>query len=353
MISCNSKNNVSINGIEKAGFREKESSVTVRNGLQTINSLKVIMITMGVSAIVEPLLSSHHRVVGIIECTPRNSTKNKSALRRIYDIAKWSYCKLRKQALHLQDFAQLYKIPYYYMNNGSDCYLQRWVQDLAPDLIVVYSMSQLLKTNIFTIPRFGTINLHPSLLPKYRGPNPWFWMYYHTDLNPGVTVHYIDEGEDTGDIIYQEAFGISLGTKLVELEDYAIKKIGVPLLLESIDAIADETASRVPQPAMSPTGRARSISKNEEIIAWDEWGVKRIWHILRGAGQWLNTMPQPHGICSGQHWDIEEYELCDMNGYRPGRIYRQGNQAFVACRDGKIYLNVRFNLKRFMSSFMK
>ncbi len=146
------------------------------------------MITMGVSDIVKPLLASHHKVVGIIECAPRNSTKNESTRQRFYDIAKRVYSKLRKQPLHLEDIARARKIAYYYMNNGSDGNLQKWVQGLEPDLIVVHSMSQLLKANIFTIPRFGTINLHPSLLPKYRGPNPCFWMYFNMDLNGYIRV---------------------------------------------------------------------------------------------------------------------------------------------------------------------
>lgn len=231
------------------------------------------MITMGVSAIVEPLLTSHHNIVGIIECAPRNSTKNKSVRQRFYHIAKWVYNKLRKQPLYLEDIARTHNIPYYYMNNGSDINLQKWVQGLGPDLMVVHSMSQLLKANIFTIPRYGTINLHPSLLPSYRGSNPWFWMYFNMDLNPGVTVHYIDEGEDTGDIIYQESFAMKLGTTFSELNNCAIKKVGVPLLLKSIDAIANGTAPRIKQPAKSLTNRARNISKNEKLIAWERWGV--------------------------------------------------------------------------------
>lgn len=268
-------------------------------------------------------------------------------------MAKSGYSKLRKQPLHLRDIAKSRKIPYYYMDNGSDRNLQKWVQGLWPDLIVVHSMSQLLKANIFTIPRFGTINLHPSPLPKYRGSNPWFLMYYCMDLNPGVTVHYIDEGEDTGDIIYQEAFSISLGTRFLELRKYAIQEIGVSLLLKSIDAIAKGIAPRIKQPAKSPTERALNISKNEELIAWKSWGVKRVWHILRGTSQWLNAIPKPKGIYSGQDWDIEEYESCNMDDCKLWGIYTDGNRSFVACRDGKIYLEVNLSLKRFLLNFVK
>ena len=78
-------------------------------------------------------------------------------------------------------------------------------------------MSHLLKENVFSIPKFGTVNLHYSYLPEYRGPAPLFWEYYDYVLNPGVTLHYMDKGEDTGDIIYQETDSINPGEKLEEV----------------------------------------------------------------------------------------------------------------------------------------
>ncbi|MGI6455390.1 MAG: formyltransferase family protein [bacterium] len=81
--------------------------------------------------------------------------------------------------------------------------LERWVREKNPDFICVKSMSQLLKENIFSIPKYGTINLHPSILPNYRGPNPLFWTMFNQECESGMTVHYINKGEDTGDILRQ------------------------------------------------------------------------------------------------------------------------------------------------------
>ncbi|WP_394339091.1 formyltransferase family protein [Methanosarcina sp. UBA289] len=78
------------------------------------------------------------------------------------------------------------KNPYYYLRKGENENLEKWMKNLQPDLIV-YSMSHLLKENIFSIPKFGTINIHYSHLPEYRGPAPLFWEYYDYVLNPGVT----------------------------------------------------------------------------------------------------------------------------------------------------------------------
>ncbi|AAM07923.1 formyltransferase family protein [Methanosarcina acetivorans] len=80
------------------------------------------------------------------------------------------------------------------------------IRNLEPDLIVVFSMSHLLKENVFNVPSYGTVNIHYSYLPEYGGPNPLFWQYYDYILDPGVTLHYVDKGEDTGNVIYQRRY---------------------------------------------------------------------------------------------------------------------------------------------------
>ncbi|WP_394339186.1 formyltransferase family protein [Methanosarcina sp. UBA411] len=89
--------------------------------------------------------------------------------------------------LNLKIFSKKLRIPYYFLRKGENENLEKWMKNLQPDLIVVYSMSHLLKENIFSIPKFGTINIHCSHLPEYRGPVPLFWEYYDYVLNPRVT----------------------------------------------------------------------------------------------------------------------------------------------------------------------
>jgi methionyl-tRNA formyltransferase len=242
------------------------------------------------------------------------------------------------------------------MNNGSDASLREWVKKKNPDVIVVHSMSQLLKENIFTIPKYGTINLHSSYLPEYRGPNPDFWMYYHVDLNPGVTVHYIDAGEDTGDIIYQERYGIPLGIKSPDKLDIGVSKIGVNLLCKALDGIAAGTAPRIKQPQDSPTPRARNLKPEEHktIIDWNNWPIERIWHLLQGTELWLNALEQPSGMYRRHRWIIEDFVKSQISeNYVCGSIYRDHKKVFVACPGGKIYISVKFNMKYFIKNIYK
>ncbi len=308
----------------------------------------IIIITQGVSSIVLPLLNSRNKIIGIIEAAPR--AKNKG-YKKIFSILLQLVHMVISKADTLKDLAEKEAIPYYYMDNGSDIKLKKWVRNLAPSLIVVYSMSQLLKENIFTIPQFGTINLHPALLPKYRGPNPYFWMYYNMDLKPGVTVHYIDNGEDTGDIIYQESFDLPLGTKLAVLKKTLIDELGVPLLLKAIEAITKGAAPRMIQPEVSPTLRAKNIKKlnSLEFIDWQNWSIERIWHFLCGTEGFI----YPKGYSTGFSWSIQEIRYQEKQEYEPSKIYKENGQYFLSCSEGKIFLKANFSLKNWILSFLR
>lgn len=88
---------------------------------------------------------------------------------------------------------------------------------LSPDLIIVGTWGEKLKKEIFSIPKFGTINAHPSILPKYRGPNPYLQAIWHREKFSGVTFHFMDEDFDTGAILLQEIIQIQDGDTGLEL----------------------------------------------------------------------------------------------------------------------------------------
>lgn len=323
---------------------------------EPLGGLKVVLITQGLSRVFFPLIRSKHKIVGVIEAAPRKKkVKVRGAfivfLQVIYNWLRRAF--FREKTLH--DYCQGNDIPYFFLDKETESCIDPWLESVKPDIIVVYSMSQLLKEKIFNWPKYGSINLHPSYLPDYRGPNPDFWYYYFTDLNPGATVHYIDKGEDTGDIIAQEKFKIELGVKSPERLDKLIGEIGVKLLLESLNHIEAGCAKRTPQTIQSPTIRARNLKpeEHETIIDWVNWPIERIWHLLRGTELWLNALPSPRGIWSHQKWTIEEMIKCDTNGFNKGKIYKFGSHYFVFCRDGKIRLSIKFSLKNFVKSILK
>src|SRR5207247_1228061 len=94
-------------------------------------------------------------------------------------------------------------IPHFLLTRERVDGLRAFVDRVRPDVGAICSMAQLLPIDV--VRRFpgGILNLHPSLLPKYRGPSPTFWEFWHREPEGGVTIHFIDEGEDTGDIVGQ------------------------------------------------------------------------------------------------------------------------------------------------------
>ena len=168
-----------------------------------------------------------------------------------------------------------------------------WLSCLSPDVVIVYGMSQLLSSEFLAIPSHGCINLHPSILPNYRGPNPWFWAYYNQDKLFGVTLHYLIAGEDNGPIIDQRTFNVSSGTKLLMLKEFAIGKLGVEMILNTLMSLRSGlVVHSYPQSSTSPTPRARNLYSYEHrnIINWSEWPIERIWHVMRGTETWLNCI---------------------------------------------------------------
>jgi methionyl-tRNA formyltransferase len=120
------------------------------------------------------------------------------------------------------------------------------IEQFRPDLITVANFSQIIRPGLLSAASLGVINLHPSLLPKYRGPMPFFWVLKNGETRSGVTVHFVDEGVDTGDIILQAEVEVKANDTEASLRQRSIA-IGAPLLVEAVESVLDGSATRTPQ----------------------------------------------------------------------------------------------------------
>lgn len=130
-------------------------------------------------------------------------------------------------------------------NPNSPEFVQR-VREINPDLIAVAAFGRILKNELIETPGLGCINVHPSLLPRYRGPNPYYWALANRETKSGVTVHFIDEGIDTGDIILQSDFCLERGESEATLQAKAVKTAPA-LLNQAVLLLAHGNAPRIPQ----------------------------------------------------------------------------------------------------------
>src|SRR6185503_3137322 len=116
------------------------------------------------------------------------------------------------------------------------------------DAIAVACFSRRLPASLLRLPRLGCLNVHPSLLPAHRGPDPLFWIFHDGDEAGGVTIHLMDEGFDTGPIVLQENVALSDDMTVAEL-DRTCARLGGELLAEALFGLAAGTIQPEPQDA--------------------------------------------------------------------------------------------------------
>jgi len=157
------------------------------------------------------------------------------------------------------------------------------LRDLKPDVTVVVAYGQILKPSILEIPPCGCVNVHASLLPKYRGAAPIQWAVANGDLVTGVTTMYMDAHMDTGDIILQEETGIGRAETAGELHD-RLAVIGAGLLRQTLDAIREGKIARTRQDPSAATYAAK-LKKADGRIAWTQ-PARVIYNHVRGFNPW-------------------------------------------------------------------
>ena len=153
------------------------------------------------------------------------------------------------------------------------------IKSLNPDVICVVAYGKILPKEILEIPKYGCINVHGSLLPKYRGAAPIQWAVLNGDKETGVTTMYMDVGMDTGDMILKEKVEIGEDETTGELWD-RLSKIGGKLLVETLKQIEEGRAPREKQG--EEFTMARMLNKEMSKINWDEQTAQSIKNLVRG-----------------------------------------------------------------------
>lgn len=150
------------------------------------------------------------------------------------------------------------------------------------DLIVVASFPHFLPASVRDVARFGAVNVHPSLLPRHRGVDPLFWTFFEDDRWTGVTVHRIDDGVDSGEVIVQASHAVARGTTSVELTR-TLARLGGEILIAHLETIAHGGIRGTPQDESSATTDPLPSTSGWRID-WTCWPAERVWHFLCGVG---------------------------------------------------------------------
>lgn len=204
------------------------------------------------------------------------------------------------------------------------------LRTLDPDLIVVVAFGQLLPESILQLPPLGCINVHASLLPKYRGGAPIHWAIISGERETGITTMFMDKGLDTGDMILKEAIPIPPEATLGEIHD-RLALLGAEVLEKTLSFLAKGTAPRTPQLHDRAT-YAPSLKKEDCRIAWEK-PAEQVHNLVRGTNPW----PGAYSYFRGKMVKIWKVVPVAQGGV-PGEVLAADPSAglIVACGQGSV-----------------
>ncbi len=165
------------------------------------------------------------------------------------------------------------------------------LEEMKPDLMVVVAFGQILSQRILDIPEYGCINVHASLLPRYRGAAPMQWCVINGEKKTGVTTMFMDAGLDTGDMLLKAEFPIGEDTTLEEVHD-GLMGMGAKVLMDTLEKLSDGTLTRTPQPAES--NYAPMLTKTTGQIDWSKT-AQEVHNLVRGLNSWPGAYTQLDG----------------------------------------------------------
>ncbi len=207
------------------------------------------------------------------------------------------------------------------------------IKKLQPDVICVVAYGKILPKEILDIPKLGCINVHGSLLPKYRGAAPIQWAVINGEEVTGVTTMYMDIGMDTGDMILKEEVSIGEDETTGELWD-KLSEVGAKLLVKTLKQIEDGTAPRIPQG--EDFSMAPMLNKEMSKINWNSQSAQEIKNLVRGLNPIMGTYSYLNDK-KIKFWKVDVLPLENEN-VENGTILKSNSKdgLYIKAKDGMI-----------------
>jgi methionyl-tRNA formyltransferase len=236
----------------------------------------------------------------------------------------------------LEEVTDEYNIDLFKVKNiNNDQFVDKVRKELKPDLIISVNFDQIFKKEIINIPDKGCINVHASLLPNYRGRAPLNWAILKGEDKTGVTVHFINEGIDTGEIILQEEIEIKKDDYISDILKQVREKY--PLMInKAVDLIEDDNYETIKQVKEEGSYYGKRTPE-DGLINWDNTAeeiynlIRAVSHPYPGAFTYLDDSK----ILIWRANIIED----NNNSYKPGEVIEAKNDnIIVQCRDNKLMM---------------
>ncbi|OJU12614.1 MAG: methionyl-tRNA formyltransferase [Clostridiales bacterium 43-6] len=227
----------------------------------------------------------------------------------------------------VKECALAHHLTVYQNNSMRDGEALKILQELNPELIVVVAYGKILPKEILQLPKYGCVNVHASLLPKYRGASPVQWSIVCGETQTGVTTMLLDEGMDTGDILQMRKIAIGPDETAEELMT-RLCDLGAELLLSTLTGLESGAITPVKQDS-SEASYAPIIKKEDGLIDWTA-GAQSIHNLARGLRPW----PTAYTILEGKLLKIFKTAVLGTTDKKAGTVTEARNSLIVACGDG-------------------
>jgi len=253
-----------------------------------------------------------------------------------------SMLPLLHSSLHasILQLASVRDIPVWEVHRLSDPQTVSILAAYQADILCVACFSQRIPRVILDLPRLGCLNVHPSLLPTNRGPVPLFWTFREGHQQTGVTIHLMDEGMDSGDILAQEPIEVPSGISYAELE-LQCAKLGGELLARTVWEIDKGIAAPVPQDEARSNYHPFPSEEDFVVDVW-KWSARHVYDFVCGVASWGGPITLQAGNESFIVQEVISYSR-EFVGKDDGRereereaYYWQGKELWVRCKVGWI-----------------
>jgi len=216
--------------------------------------------------------------------------------------------------------------------------------EINPDVIVVVAFGQILKKDLLNIPKYGCLNIHASILPKYRGAAPINWAIINGEKETGITIMEMDEGLDTGDILKVERIPIEKDDDSISIHD-KLSHLGAKLIIQVLEEMRMGKIEKTPQ-NHELSSYAPMLSKETGRIDWNNNG-NNIINLIKGLKPW----PSAYFIYNGDSIKIHKARIEDrLNDEENGVVVKVSDEGiYVNCKDSTIVIEeLQFPGKRKM-----
>lgn len=315
--------------------------------------MRIVLLTNGTTPVAQGFSDFPGTPVGIIDWNSPPSSEPEW----MYSVRKLVAFLRRRPYGSLRHLCEKQGLRFANILRREPSVLKTVLKDWQADLVITSCCPLLPVSDLEDVP-YGGINLHPSLLPAYRGSEPLFWQVYDCVEETGCTVHVLSAGTDKGGILGQRSIKCPSGLDKASLTQVTEGDIGVPLLKQVVTELMEGTSQDQSQPEVSTTKYAGSFKVPDlnKVIQVDELSIQSLWNTVRFFGYCPSALCEFTGWRRWFKWKpVTMTVRSPVSAKEPRGLTSRvtGLRLLLEVSDGSVVLIPRFSLKHVMATLLE